>query len=106
MTWNRYGLCAFDCGPVIWSKKGFVHFHQVQKQMWKIDWPYHGTASKLLRPLYTIALNYKRPPLRIREGQDEGYSAKSLKRRACQIYAILDDISEQIQHQRKFLLNK
>ena len=21
-SWNRYGMCAFDCGPVLWSKKG------------------------------------------------------------------------------------
>ena len=31
MTWNKYGLCAFDCGPVLWSKKGFVHFNQVKR---------------------------------------------------------------------------
>jgi hypothetical protein len=106
MTWNRYGLCAFDCGPVVWSKKGFVHFNQVQKQMEKIGWPYHGTASKLLRPLYTIALNYKRLPIRRCEERDEGYSAKSLRQRVCQIYEILDDISEKIQQKRESLLNK
>ncbi len=106
MTWNRYGCCSFDCGPILWSKKKFVHYSQIQHRMIKTEWPYKGTASELLRPLYTIALNYRRLPIRIREEQDEGYSAKSLKRRACPIYAILDDISEKIQQQRKSLLKK
>jgi hypothetical protein len=57
LTWNRYGLCAFDCGPVIWSKKGFVHFSQVKDRMNKLGWPYQGTASEVLRPLYIVALN-------------------------------------------------
>lgn len=39
LSWNRYGLCAFDCGPVLWSKIGFVHFSQVKKRMNQIGWP-------------------------------------------------------------------
>ena len=31
LSWNRYGMCAFDCGPVLWSKRGFVHFSQVKE---------------------------------------------------------------------------
>lgn len=106
MTWNRYGLCTFDCGPILWSKKGFVHFDQIQTQMDKIEWPYKGTASELLRPLYTIGLNYRRPPIRIRDDPHEGYCLKSLRSRAYQIYEILDRISEQIHHRRQTLLNQ
>lgn len=95
-SWNRYGMCAFDCGPVLWSKKGFVNFSQVKKQMNQIGWPYRGSPSQVLRPLYKIALNYRRPPIRRRGDSDEGYSLKSLRRRACQLYEIIDYILNEI----------
>lgn len=95
-SWNRYGMCTFDCGPVLWSKKGFVHFNQVKEQMNKLGWPYYSCPSQVLRPLYTIALNYRRPPIRRRGDPDEGYSLKSLRRRACQIYEIVDNILNEI----------
>jgi hypothetical protein len=101
MSWNRYGLCAFDCGPVLWSKREFVHFNRVKERMNKIGWPYRGTASQVLRPLYTIVLNYRRPPIRRRGEPDEGYSLKSLRRRACQIYEIIDNILDEIHHRRQ-----
>ncbi|UCF94552.1 MAG: hypothetical protein JSW39_10455 [Desulfobacterales bacterium] len=66
LSWNRYGMCAFDFGPVLWSKKGFVHFRQVKKRMNQIGWPYRGSPSQVLRPFYKIALNYRRPPIRRR----------------------------------------
>jgi len=89
-------MCAFDCGPVLWSKRRFVHFSQVQKRMNQIGWPYRGTASEVLWPFYKIALNYRRPPIRRRGDPDEGYSLKSLRRRACQIYEIIDNILNEI----------
>ncbi|WP_319405771.1 hypothetical protein [uncultured Desulfosarcina sp.] len=101
LSWNRYGLCAFDCGPVIWSKRGVVHFNQVKQRMNQIGWPYHGSPSQVLRPLYKIALNYRRPPIRLRCDPDEGYSWKSLRRRACQIYEIIDNILNEINRIRK-----
>jgi len=101
MTWNRFGLCAFDCGPVLWSKKGFVCFTTVINQMNKINWPYQGTASQVLRPLYTIALNYRRPPIRRRGETDEGFSLRSLRRRACQIWEIIDNILDEIHNRRQ-----
>jgi hypothetical protein len=64
MTWNKYGLCAFDCGPVLWSKSGFVDFSRVAQRMKQIGWPYEGTAREVLRPLYHIAEDYRRPPMR------------------------------------------
>jgi len=95
-SWNRYGKCAFDCGPVLWSKRGFVHFSQVKKLMNQIGWPYRGCPSQVLRPLYTIALNYRRPPIHRCGDPDEGYSLKSLRRRACQIYEIIDNLLNEI----------
>lgn len=95
-SWNRYGMCAFDCGPVLWSKKGFVNFSRVKERMNQIGWPYCSCPSQVLRPLYTIALNYRRPPIRRRGDRDEGYSLKSLRRRACQIYEIIDNILNEI----------
>jgi hypothetical protein len=100
-SWNRYGMCAFDCGPALYSKKGFVHFKQVKKRMNKIGWPYQGSPSQVLRPLYTIALNYRRPPIRRLGDPDEGYSLKSLRRRACQVYEIIDNILNEINRIRK-----
>ena len=38
VSWNRYGLCAFDCGPVFWSRRGFVHFRQVKRHMNELGW--------------------------------------------------------------------
>ena len=89
-------MCAFDCGPVLWSKKGFVHFSQVKKRMNQIGWPYRGCPSQVLRPLYRIGLNYRRPPIRRRGDPDEGYSLKSLRSRACQIYEIIDNLLNEI----------
>ena len=101
ITWNRYGLCSFDCGPVLWSKKGFVHFTAVINQINIINWPYQGTPSQVLRPLYTIALNYRRPPIRRRGETDEGFSLQSLRHRACQIWEIIDNILEEIHNRRQ-----
>lgn len=101
MTWNKYALCAFDCGPVLWSRRGFVHFDQVRKRMDAIGWPYRGTASALLRPLYTIALNYRRPPIRRRGEIDEGFRLTSMRRRACQIWEIIDNILDEIDRERQ-----
>jgi hypothetical protein len=101
MTWNRYALCAFDCGPVLWSKRGFVHFNRVKEQMNKIGWPYCGTASQVLRPLYTIALNYRRTPIRRRGAPDQGYSLQSLRRRACQIWEVIDSLLDEIHNRRQ-----
>jgi len=95
-SWNRYGMCAFDCGPVLWSKKGFIHFSQVKKRMNQIEWPFRSCPSQVLRPLYTIALNYRRPPIRRRGAPDEGYSLKSLRRKACKIYEIIDNLLNEI----------
>ena len=86
MTWNKYGLCAFDCGPVLWRKPGFVDFSKVAQRMKQIGWPDEGTAREVLRPLYHIAVDYRRPPIRIRGKPCEGYSLGSLRRRSCQIY--------------------
>lgn len=96
MTWNKYGLCTFDCGPVLWSKKGFVHFRQVKERMNQIGWPYKSTARELLKSLYTIAVDYRRPPIRIRGEPEEGYSRKSLRRRRCQIYELIDNTFNKI----------
>ena len=96
LSWNRYGLCAFDCGPVLWSKRRFAHFSEVKKWMNQIGWPYRGTASEVLRPFYKIALNYRRPPIRHRGETDEGYSQKALRRRSCHIFEIIDNILNEI----------
>jgi len=101
MTWNKYACCSFDCGPVLWSTKGFVSFDKVKKRMKKIRWPYSGTPYKLLRPLYTIALDYRRPPIRQKGQPDEGYSSKSMRRRRCQLYQTIDNILDEINRQRQ-----
>jgi hypothetical protein len=92
----KYGICSMDCGPLVYSKKGFVHFSQVKNRMNLIGWPYHGCPSQVLRPLYKIGLNYRRPPIRRRGDPDEGYSLKSLRRRACQLYEIIDNLFNEI----------
>ena len=101
ITWNKYGLCAFDCGPVLWSKLGFVDFSKVAQRMKQIGWPYEGTAREALRPLYHIAVDYRRPPLRIRGKPCEGYSLKSLRRRSCQIYELIDNALNRIHQERQ-----
>jgi hypothetical protein len=48
VSWNRYGLCAFDCGPVFWSRRGFVHFRQVKRRMNEQGWPVHFHLGRSL----------------------------------------------------------
>ena len=101
MTWNKYGLCAFDCGPVLWSKSGFVDFNRVAQRMKQIGWPYEGTAREVLRSLYHIAVDYRRPPIRIRGKPCEGYSLRSLRRRSCQINGLIDNTLNRIHKERE-----
>ncbi len=104
VTWNRYGLCAFDCGPVFWSRKGFVHFKQVKKRMRELGWPYQSHARQVLKPLYHIALDYRRPPIWMPYEEEEGYSLKSMRRRGCQLYEVLDGVSDQIGRLRRKII--
>jgi hypothetical protein len=101
LSWNRYGLCAFDCGPVLWSRKGFVHFKQVKKRMNELGWPYECHAREVLKPLYHIALDYRRPPIWMPYEPEEGYSLKCLRRRGCALYEVLDEISDKIDRLRR-----
>jgi hypothetical protein len=100
VSWNRYGLCAFDCGPILWSRKGFVHFIQVKKRMNELGWPYENYARQVLRPLYHIALNYRRSPLWMPYEPEQGYSLKSMRRRGLDLYEVLDTISDEINRLR------
>lgn len=106
VSWNRYGLCAFDCGPVLWSRKGFVHFKQVKKRMNELGWPYESYARKVLKPLYHIALNYRWPPIWMPHEPEAGFSLKSMRRRGCQLYEVLDAISDQIDRLRRRITKK
>ena len=69
--------------------------------MKQIGWPYKSTARELLKPLYTIAVDYRRPPIRIRGEPEEGYRRKSLRRRRCQIYELIDNTLNEINRIRK-----
>jgi hypothetical protein len=100
LNWNRYSLCAFDCGPVLWSRKGFVHFNQVKNRMNELGWPYQSHAREVLKPLYYIALDYRRSPIWSVLELDQGYSLKSMRRRACQLFDVLDAISDKIDRLR------
>lgn len=100
VSWNRYGLCAFDCGPVFWSKEGFVHFKQVKKRMNELGWPYESNAREVLKPFYHIALDYRGVPIWWVHEQDQGYSLKSMRRRGCKLYDVLDAVSDEIDRMR------
>jgi hypothetical protein len=102
VSWNRYGLCAFDCGPILWSRKGFVHFKQVKKRMNELGWPYESYARKVLKPLYHIALNYRWPPIWMPYEPEQGYSLKSMREtgRGMDLYEVLDGISDEIDRLR------
>jgi hypothetical protein len=101
LSWNRFGLCSWDCGPVLWSRKGFVHFRLVKKRMRELGWPYESHAREVLRPLYHIALDYTHPPIRIVHEPEQGYSLKSMRSRGCQLYEALDGISDEIDRLRR-----
>jgi hypothetical protein len=104
VTWNRYGLCAFDCGPVFWSLKEFVHFSQVKRRMNELGWPYRSNARTVLKPLYHIALDYRAPPIRMLYEPEEGYSLQSIRCRALELYDVLDRIMDEIDRLRKELI--
>jgi hypothetical protein len=101
VSWNKYGQCAFDCAPVFWSRRGFVHFKQVKKRMNELGWPYRSNARSVLKPLYHIALDYRMPPIRMIYEPEEGYSLRSMRRRALEIYEVLDSIMDEIDRLRK-----
>jgi hypothetical protein len=102
VSWNRYGLCAFDCGPILWSRKGFVHFKQVKRRMNELGWPYESYARQVLKPLYHIALNYRRSPIWMHYEPEQGYSLKSMREteRGMDLYEVLDGISDEIDRLR------
>ena len=104
VSWNKYGLCAFDCGPVFWSRKGFVHFRQVKRRMKELGWPYRSNARTVLKPLYHIALDYRAPPIRMLYEPEEGYSLQSIRCRALELYDVLDRIMDEIDRLRKELI--
>jgi hypothetical protein len=99
--WRRFALCAFDGGPVFWSRKGFVHFKQVKKRMIELGWPYESHARQVLRPLYHIALDYTRPPIWMPYEPEQGYSLKSMRERGMDLYEVLDTISDEINRLRR-----
>jgi hypothetical protein len=102
LGWNsRFGLSSFDCGPVLWSRKGFVHFKQVKKRMSELGWPYESYARKVLRPLYHMALDYRRSPIWMLYEPEQGYSLKSMRRRGLDLYEVLDGISDEIDRLRR-----
>ena len=100
VSWNKYGLCAFDCGPVFWSRRGFVHFRQVKRRMNELGWPYKSNARTILKPLYHIALDYRMPPIRMIYEPEEGYSLRSMRHRALDLYDVLDDVMDEIDRLR------
>ena len=100
MTWNKYAVCAFDCGPVLWSRSGFVDFNMVKERMNKLGWPYQSTAYQILKPLYHIALDYRKPPVRLRQEPDEGYSLDSMRRRKKELLRLINRIRKEIEVRR------
>jgi hypothetical protein len=100
MTWNRYAMCSFDCGPVAISKgSGFVSFNMIKRYMNKMDWPYQGTPHQILSHFYDL-ICYRQPPLCI-DGSNKSWSLKSMKARACEIYEFLDHHLDTIHHLRE-----
>ena len=76
----------------------------MKKRMNELGWPFKSSARKLLKPLYHIALDYRRPPIRMIYEPEEGYSLKSMRRRALEIYEVLDSIMDEIDRLRKELI--
>lgn len=100
MTWNRYAMCAFDCGPIAISKgSGFVSFDMVRRYMNKIDWSYRGTPHQILSRFYDL-ISYRQPPLRI-NADDTTWSLKSMRSRACQLYEFIDQKLDMIHQIRE-----
>ena len=100
MTWNKYGMCAFDCGPVLWSRSGFMDFNSVKKHMAKVGWPYKGDTTTILKPFYRIALDYRKLPIRIKNAPDQGYSLKSIRQRSA-LYDLFNRIIDEINEVRE-----
>ena len=100
VSWNRYGLCTFDCGPVFWSRRGFVHFRQVKRRMNELGWPYKSNARLILKPFYHIALDCRMSPIRMIYEPEEGYSLQSMRHRALDLYDVLDNVMDEIDRLR------
>jgi hypothetical protein len=70
----------------------------------ELGWPFKSSARKLLKPFYHIALDYRAPPIRMIYEPEEGYSLCSMRRRALEIYEVLDRIMDEIDRLRKELI--
>jgi hypothetical protein len=101
VSYNRFALCSYNSGPVLWGRKEFVHFKQVKRRMRELGWPFESNARQVLRPLYHIALDYRWPPIWAPYEAEQGYSLESMRRRGCQLYEVLDAISDQIDRLRR-----
>jgi len=105
MKWNKYGMCSFDCGPVLWSKKSFVGFSKIRTVMKKEGWPWSNReAIDLLKPLYKIALNYREhPALYDIELVSEGHDLETLKSKRKDIVKIVKMLLNEIKIEKKKL---
>jgi len=71
----------------------------------ELGWPYKSNARLILKPLYHIALDYRMPPIRmLYEPEEEGYSLRSMRRRALELYDVLDNVMEEMDRLRKELI--
>ena len=64
--------------------------------MQKAGWPGKGTAGKILAPLCTIAVDYKKHPVRIENEMDTGYCIKSVCRRKSQLSRMIENTRREI----------
>ena len=85
------------------SPKTLGHSPKVRLKacMNEIGWPYHGTARQVLSPLYHIALDYKKYPIRVKGQSEDGYTLRHMRRRIYEIFEKLDKIIDDIVRERQ-----
>ena len=98
-------MCAFDTGPILWSKEGFVHFSAVRARMNDLGWPHHSNARQILLSFYHIAMNYREPPIRRRFLPEDGYTLRHMRRRKYEIHERLNQVLNDIDRERRKIVD-
>ena len=72
----------------------------MKRRMNELGWPFKSNARTILKPFYHIALDYRMPPIRRIYEPEEGYSLKQMRRRALELYDVLDGVMDEIDRLR------
>ncbi len=92
LRWNSYACCAFSDGCVAFNSHRFISFKDVRTNVQKSN----GSSLTVIRKLYEVFIDYKKPPFYDGKESCGGYSQKSMRKRKTAIYKVVDAALDKI----------